>query len=906
MAISNLLTLGFDTVLINKVNSHFLNLSALKGMNQAALVNIGFSDSEAILIRSKVNRSPIPKETIKSLIESCGGVCCYCADGINTKPYQVHHIDDYAKSQSHSLNNLLVVCPTHHVNIHQKKLPIEGQLLQKRSWENLWAIAKSYRQKSLVFPFGAIEHVDYKADGSITEIFSFGPPKPAICGKLTEGPILHDAINTLNKYNKIILSGNSGSGKTTLSLGIASKVTDAIIFRYVASDKSSTDIAKEILLFLELASTKILLIIDDANTKIQPQQIEQISAAASEEKKIILINTRETLASLQNFEQRIYHSIVPITWKALQDTVKSNLLLHEIEVLNFLKANKLDNFHNQKIGYSLMDRSLSYVMDFYATGTDSVWQFIFMLASGIEKMDTIQVELIGRERQDLLVSFIGLKQIATVEAGTTIEEIQEFFRYHTKLKALPAPSLEWIRSTLEDLINSRIVKRTRDRFNLVHRMFALNFLEVCFLKSRGDIYEILDLYFKQQTQTSIKETLILWSWLSSTTLNSYIVSWKASLKLDQWRNIGVLASSESLFSLKMLCDRLHPNNDEVLHEILKDKSDIISGYFNNPIPDALYYLSQVSTAIRYHSPEIWPTILIQVDQSKFATLIKDSDPWLYSEVGHLFYALDEAGQTEWIISFSSFFCISDFICAAKRLKKGQIREFSGIIQFHRRYVANLRKSEFVEYIKVLRDLIRDCSIQKLDFPFDYDGFWDVLGYPEMVNSIVDVLNPDQLAEEFVTLTPKHWENLLHVSILSERGTHKGIKDFLDLVRIDDLRQNIQLHYLDHIHEFRVIIYQLGFARTKKKKEFASMLLPFVTNVVNVDPITKALKYSDVLIAYSNLDRAWVNKFCDDNQVSIKEEIAEMRKHNINFSKFLENIEQNEKVGQDYYIYGYRI
>ena len=199
------LSLGFDTDLIHKIGQRSLTLSGLKGMNKGALLQNGFSVSETEIIRDKVNRKSIPETNIETLLERCGNSCCYCGDGDSTRPFQIHHMNEYASSRDHGEANLMLVCPTHHVNIHLKKLPVAEQVQQKRTWESLQIIAKEYQSRNISFPFGAFEPVDYLTPGEVTDIFSFGPPKASVCKSISKGTVLNDAIQTLNKNNKIIL-----------------------------------------------------------------------------------------------------------------------------------------------------------------------------------------------------------------------------------------------------------------------------------------------------------------------------------------------------------------------------------------------------------------------------------------------------------------------------------------------------------------------------------------------------------------------------------------------------------------------------------------------------------------------------------------------------------------------------
>src|ERR1017187_7836165 len=100
------LALGFDVELIEKIDSFSQTLTGLRGQNKNGLIQIGFTDPEADIILKKVNREAVSREVLEAVIAKCGEACAYCADGNNSKPYQIHHIEEYYKTQNNAENNL--------------------------------------------------------------------------------------------------------------------------------------------------------------------------------------------------------------------------------------------------------------------------------------------------------------------------------------------------------------------------------------------------------------------------------------------------------------------------------------------------------------------------------------------------------------------------------------------------------------------------------------------------------------------------------------------------------------------------------------------------------------------------------------------------------------------------------
>jgi hypothetical protein len=894
--------LGFDSDLIHKIAIQSLSLSGLKGISYKGLLTIGFSETEAKLIRFKVNRQPIPKDTIQRILTTSGGICCYCADGISTRPYQIHHIEEYATSQNHDERNLLLVCPNHHVAIHDKCISGEEQVARKIAWQNLWSIALSYGHRGVPFPFGAFDYLDYNVPGEITEIFSFGQPKPSLCIELSKGLFLNNALAVLLKENRLILSGRPGSGKSTAAVGIAGSLLGFKVFNYTTSDKPSIDLAAEILSFIEIAQQQLVLIVDDANTRLMPQQIEKILQAVTSTKKIMVVNTRSTLSSQQDFEQKFPNAVVPISWVSVKEYVKANLICNEATIVDYLKNNGLGNFFGNKIGYSVIDRRLAHVLEHYAKGTDTVWQFIFMLASGETKMQSIYTELYANDRLDLVVLFVGIKQISKVEQGISISEITEFYARHSKLKKSAPPTQEWLHETLNDLIKSRILINNRGRYILIHRLFAVNFLNVCYLRSPTDTCEILDTIFYDRS--IVREMLILWSWMRDVEARLYVKQWQEKQTISDWVAIGNSAAAESLFSLQLLCYHLHPSYETILHAILKDKARIIAGFINQDNDGNLYYFSSLATAIRYNCPKIWKELLAEINIVPFVNNIKKAEPWMFQSLQMLFYSIAEK-EPEWIANLSAKFTQADFDCIIHRVEKGNVKELCEVIEFQRHYIHNIKKSQLVAYACKIGELIKDCPLVKLEFPFFFDGIWDLLGYPDEIDRMFSTLNLETLAKELVQATPQYWENLAAISHMAMYGNKPIIQELLEKVNTKELLNNVKLFYFDYKHEFRVLLYQLECASSNKKKEFAAALRPLVKHAVDVNPDTKAIAFGDILEAFSFMDEDSAHELAVEMGINLAE-VKQDHEPPTDYQKILADIPAKETTGEDYEIYAYKI
>lgn len=113
-----------------------LTVTKLQTMQTGELTALGFSPTEIEAVR-KGGRPPIPSETLSKLLFDNRYQCCICRDP--SKPFIVHHIDEWSNSRSHKIDNLIVLCLEHHNKAHSKST-LSQNLDQKslRDFKSQW------------------------------------------------------------------------------------------------------------------------------------------------------------------------------------------------------------------------------------------------------------------------------------------------------------------------------------------------------------------------------------------------------------------------------------------------------------------------------------------------------------------------------------------------------------------------------------------------------------------------------------------------------------------------------------------------------------------------------------------------------------------------------------------------
>lgn len=154
-------------------------LGNLQMKQDADLVALGLSSSEIPLVR-RGGRPPIPSDTLAKLLFDNRYQCCVCRDP--TKPFIVHHIQEWSVSHSHDISNLVVLCLEHHDKAHSKStlsqnLDATALVSAKEKWETevkrldarsvIDAMARDYAQWAFInemrlFELAQVHKIDAK------------------------------------------------------------------------------------------------------------------------------------------------------------------------------------------------------------------------------------------------------------------------------------------------------------------------------------------------------------------------------------------------------------------------------------------------------------------------------------------------------------------------------------------------------------------------------------------------------------------------------------------------------------------------------------------------------------------------------------------------------------------------
>lgn len=99
-----------------------LSVNDLQNKQKVELKNLGLNDIEIENLKSTKYRPKISQQTVDDLLYKSLYQCIFCEE----QYYVIHHIEEWSKSKSHHIDNLVVLCPKHHTLAHAESTISQG------------------------------------------------------------------------------------------------------------------------------------------------------------------------------------------------------------------------------------------------------------------------------------------------------------------------------------------------------------------------------------------------------------------------------------------------------------------------------------------------------------------------------------------------------------------------------------------------------------------------------------------------------------------------------------------------------------------------------------------------------------------------------------------------------------
>lgn len=155
--VSAIMQRGIDKVTAQRLHADGFTLGRLKQSDDARLKSLSLTEVQIAAIRQGA-RSAIPFSNLARVLWQNRFTCCVCRDP--TLAVIVHHIDPWATSHDHTVENLAVLCLEHHARAHRT-----GTLEQNLTSRQLKECKENWEQ--------AVSHLDPKAILDASRISGF-------------------------------------------------------------------------------------------------------------------------------------------------------------------------------------------------------------------------------------------------------------------------------------------------------------------------------------------------------------------------------------------------------------------------------------------------------------------------------------------------------------------------------------------------------------------------------------------------------------------------------------------------------------------------------------------------------------------------------------------------------------
>jgi hypothetical protein len=899
---NSLLGYGLTADLADLVATKGHTVTLLRAMNKSQLVD-AYGEHHAAVITDRLRRKPIDDVTMDALVAEADGCCCICADGNSTRPYEIHHIDEYAATQDNSKQNLLLVCPTHHQTVHDQNLSKAEQTDLRSSWHALVRVAKDYRGKGLSFPYGMFGPINYGSPASIAELVEFVRVSPSTACLVCPPEIVQEALRSGTTGNTTVIQGRSGAGKSTLALAVAGRLgCDRKMFYYRPAGDPRAALA-EIMTFLRAVSHRVGLILDDANSYCTQVELHDLAAAAPEEVHLVVVWAP---AERDDDDRGISTGrYVTVTWQDIKPTLRSLLLEHELEVVDVLQRLS-PRAGIDKVGIGGFQDSLEGRIDKYAATAGTVSEFLFLLRGGDTVAGPILKSLHDRDRADVPVLYAAAEQIAGFERAVSPEETAEFLKGLRFFPQVPVPTANWISEVFEREARKQHMVHRRGVFTTPHRDWA-QLLLAAGLKDNLTQEATRELVGREFDIASadLARMSAMWSWLWSAggAGAQFVHEWAAKLDREQWILLVSRSCTKGIESIGFVAGRMHlllhrtDWNETVARAMEANENGLISCLQAATASD-WYYINELFMAVDHVSPALGNRLRVEWGSAHVATLLMSTGlenihraAWCFGDA--------KSRYSEWCQEVCDYLEWPRIVENFKRIRPGAMQDVCETWGMLEGLGYPMRRSMLKACVDAMCGAIANARLKEMRL-HGIDGLMMLLWvYPDEADRILASIDDERLAAELATSHPRLWNQLDWVNSFAQDRLNFVWRP-LELVDIDALAKNIALYAPHAPYEFRCLIWLLGLATELTRRRLAAAIETTVEKVMREsngerDDIARAFlglsaEHAEKLFAVLRAEGVAVNPDPLEEQ------------HRNRLMPLVERLRARDLAGQDYLVH----
>ncbi len=825
-----LLGLGFDTDIIARIDEHGHTVSALRNLSKRALL-ADYSDTETALIRKKIQRTPIHPDVVEAVLAASDRVCCYCRDGLSSRPFQIHHAVEYSQTQDNSFENLILLCPNHHQAI-PKKETLEAQKQARAEWYALVSLVKAYRSRGIAFPFGCFLALDF---GSIPEpltLIEGYSVSNSTALDLAQSALAQSAVQRMEKSSFLAVAGPSGSGKSTFARGIIGRICTKgfAAFQFQPSQKGQA--AAEILTFLSLADRNSILLLDDINVYLSEIDITSIEAASRPNAKVICTWTREG-AGAPSLERHLPDWML-IDWGQLRPSVCEYLVKHQTKLAPAIGQRQGKVV--RRVGLGHMDQPLERHASIYAETAKSVSEFVFLLRGGDEIVQRELDVLIAANRSDIPVLTIAIEQIAGFENMLTPKEVVDRCA-RAGVTLSPPISEEWVSKVLREQVARGRSQESRGYFTTIHRDWASRLIDKALATptSSDAISRLLLREFDFESEAP-ERCMRLCSWLwYQVDGGKWAREVLAAKSAKDWSVLVGKAAERNLGTLGFIAERMHllfqgPNWGSIVGTAFEEHEATIRELLRTATVISWPSLKSLSWTIETANPalasRLWNSS--ENDPKAVAKLLEVTHPDYYDTISWYFGSVRKQSP-EWLNDVGRALNVHRMLAQLDRVSTGDASNVFTLFEICARIRVPRRRSMVRKAAEAFGRTLKDCPLVSLHigFPPCLDPTW--LVFDDDIKAALASVDPIFFSRELETASPREWRQYANLTNFATPAVAEFEKKVIDAIDIGKFAANVAATAIGQEYELRCLLWSLGRASISVRKKLAKALHPTVVS-----------------------------------------------------------------------------
>jgi hypothetical protein len=819
-----LLGLGFDTDLIARVEANGHTVRSLRAQSRRALQS-NYSQTDIALIQEKIQRAAISSEVIDAILRVSDRVCCFCRDGISTRPFQIHHAVEYSKTQDNSLENLILVCPNHHQTIPKIQTP-EQQKQARTEWYAIVALVLSYRAKGVLFPYGSFVALDYASEPDPIALIDGYRLSNATALDIAQTDFAMTAVQRLDHTPFLALAGASGSGKSTFARGVIGHLWKRgfTAFQYQSSPIRQS--AAEVLTFLSLADHNSILLLDDANVYLSEIDVTAIQAASRSGARVVCTWTRDG-AGAPSLERHLPDWML-IDWDQLQPGVHEYLMAHEATLAPAIGQRQGNAIG--RVGLGHMDERLERYIRGFESNAKSVSEFVFLLRGGDEIVQRELDVLSSAERSDIPVLVLAIEQIAGFEQMLTPEEIVARCVL-VDVTLTPPITAAWVERVLHQQVNRGRLQTSRDYFTTIHRDWAARLIDRALANNMTSdaVKRLLSQEF-DFARVAPERCMRLSSWLWYLSSGGKWVRDTLAAKSNQdWRLLVEHAVARDLVVTGSVADRMHllfltPAWHSTVSDAFEKQESNLRLLLQSATPKSWSSLKSLSWTIETANPGLASRLWSSPDNDPkiVARLLEETHPDYYEVLSWFLSSVGKPGP-EWTKEIGQNLDLERMLDQLKHVSVGDVASVFTLWEILGKLHVPRRRSTVRRIANAFGAALKDCPLRSFNIgvpPF-FDPTW--LVFHEDFETALSSVDPTTIAKQLADSSPREWRQYSNLASFANPSVAKFETRVIDAIDIPAFANRVAKMAVGHEYELRCLLWTLGRGSQPVREKLARAL-----------------------------------------------------------------------------------